>query len=823
VHGFPAVLTSFIGRDGPVRQVAGLLAESRLVTVTGPGGSGKTRLAGQVARRAAVGFADGAWLAELAPVRDPAQVASAVVAALGVREQPEVPAEEVLARVLARQQLLLVLDNCEHVIGAAAALCARLLAACDDVRVLATSREPLAVAGEARYRLAPLSLPDGDGEADAGGSEAVALFADRARGVDARFTLDRESSPAVGRLVTRLDGMPLAIELAAARVEALGIAQLLDRLGDRFALLAGGDRLAAARHRSLAATVEWSYQLLDDRERRVFRAVSVFPGPFTLEAAAAVAGDGSEDAVLHLVDCSLLSPPQTGPDGRPRYVMLETLRAYGARLQADAGELDAAAAALAGYALRVAEEAAAGLQTSTAEVAAARRLDAEDAMMRQVLRWAMAHDAVMALRLAAALGWWWFLRGRLPSEYPVLREAAGRAEVGSDGWCAAQFWLGWAAFFSSDLATSLGHFTALRDAVAERPPSRALADGLAGRSGVMLRAAVAERPPSRAVADALAGRSAALRNMSRVPEAVDDGRRALAMSRELGYPVGEVFALGWLSFAASMARDHHSAVQLARQAAQIAEQITVGVPGSLARVNSYVLTGVLIAAGDLAAAEGVCAAGLTWARDVGDQLTRVSLLLQMVNLDLRAGRVEDAAAHLREELQIALRTGNWYELLDSLNYCGRLCAATGRSAEAITVWAADAALLGYERFTDAPLDAWRWEKPLREARQVLGPDRSRAAEERGAAMSMATAAEYALMLTASGQPLPAAAPSPGPLSPRERQLVTLVAQGRTDAQIAAELHISIRTVRSHLDRIGDKTGCRRRVDLTRLALSAELV
>ena len=180
VHGFPAELTSFIGRAGPVREVAGLLGEYRLVTVTGPGGAGKTRLAGQVARRAADRFADGAWLAELAPVRDRGAGAASVAAvALGVREQPGVPVAEAVARVLARQQLLLVLDNCEHVIGAAAALCAGLLAACDDVRVLATSREPLAVAGEARYRLAPLSLPDGDGEAGAGRSEAVVLFADR--------------------------------------------------------------------------------------------------------------------------------------------------------------------------------------------------------------------------------------------------------------------------------------------------------------------------------------------------------------------------------------------------------------------------------------------------------------------------------------------------------------------------------------------------------------------------------------------------------------------------------------------------------------------
>ena len=208
----------------------------------------------------------------------------------------------------------------------------------------------------------------------------------------------------MARLVARLDGMPLAIELAAARVEALGVAQLLDRLDDRFGLLTAGDRLAAGRQRSLAATVDWSYQLLDEQERRVFRAVSVFPARFTLEAAEAVAGDGAGPAVLHLVDCSLLVPPRAGPDGRARYVMLETLRAYGAGLLAEAGEQDGAAAALAGYALRVAEEAAAGLQTSTGELAAARWLDAEDATMRQVLAWAMEHDAAIGAAAGGRAG-----------------------------------------------------------------------------------------------------------------------------------------------------------------------------------------------------------------------------------------------------------------------------------------------------------------------------------------------------------------------------------------------------------------------------------
>ena len=258
LHGFPVALTSFVGRAAVVAS-AGPLSQCRLVTVTGPGGAGKTRLAGEVARRVAGRFADGVWLAELAAVRDPAQVTAAVAAALGIRDLPAVAAADALAGALSRRQLLLVLDNCEQVIGAAAELCGRLLLGADDVRVLATSREPLRIAGEARYRLGPLTLPDPGDPAAAARCEAVTLFADRARRAESGFRAGRDEWATVARLVARLDGMPLAIELAAARVDALGVAQLLDRIDDRFELLTDGDRLAEQRQRSLAATVHWSY------------------------------------------------------------------------------------------------------------------------------------------------------------------------------------------------------------------------------------------------------------------------------------------------------------------------------------------------------------------------------------------------------------------------------------------------------------------------------------------------------------------------------------------------------------------------------------
>jgi predicted ATPase/DNA-binding CsgD family transcriptional regulator len=807
LHGFPAALTSFVGRAQVADEVAAQLAQYRLVTVTGPGGAGKTRLAGEVARQVADRFADGVWLAELAALTDPAQVAAAVGTALGIRDLPSVAAADALAQALARRQLLLVLDNCEHVIGAAAELCGRLLLGADDVRVLATSREPLRIAGEVRYRLGPLALP-GDGTGDC---EAVTLFADRARRVEPGFVLDQETRAAVARLVVRLDGMPLAIELAAARVDALGVAQLLDRMDDRFGLLTDGYRLAEERQRSLAAAVRWSYQLLDEAERRVFRAVSVFPGPFTLDGAEAVAGSGAGRAVLRLVDCSLLLPPRAGPDGRSRYAMLETLRAFGAVLLAEAGEEDQIGAALAAYAAEVAGQAAVELYTGSREVAGVRQLDAEEVTLRHALAWASDHDPAAAMRLTLALAPWWRLRGRLSTQAPLLAATVEYAEAGSDEWCSARIFLGQVVGDAEDPPAMLEHFTAVRDALDD--PCRP------GTPGTPVLLSVC-----------LSARASALLRMGRLAEAVQDGRRGQDLARRAGSGGLEAMALALLSMASWYDGDRDGALRLVRQAQQIADDYS----GSLQRGLGQIVAGVLVEAGDLAAARQACAAALAPCREVGDQGNLCGVLWHLAILNLRAGHTDEAAAHLRELLQIATQTGLRRLVHAALDCCGQLCAATGRPAEAVTAWSAMFALAGPWPPLYWGQNGTRREELRTQAEQLVDPARAQAAAERGAAMSLATATEYALLLAAEPQP-PAGElttePEPPPsgtaglarLSPRERELVTLVAQGRTDAQIAAQLYITMRTVSSHLDRIRDKTGCRRRADLTRLALSAGLV
>ncbi|MGH7535076.1 MAG: ATP-binding protein, partial [Gemmatimonadales bacterium] len=330
-HNLPLALTHFVGRQAELERVARLLGTDRLVTLTGVGGSGKTRLAIRAATDALDAFADGVFLVELGPLTEPELVPGAVSAALGAGES----APDRLCDYLRSRRVLLVLDNCEHLIAAAADLCEVLLGRCSDLSILATSREALDVPGEAVWRVPSLSLPPAD--VAAGGElsgDAVALFCDRARVVDPEFRLSADNAPAVARICRLLDGIPLALELAAARLRMLRPDQVAERLDNCFGLLTGGGRNALPRHQTLRATMDWSFDLLTQPERTLLGRLSVFAGSFSMEAAEMVGADGQAlstsevfDPLSHLVDKSLVGV-ETG-ERAARYRLLATVRQYG--------------------------------------------------------------------------------------------------------------------------------------------------------------------------------------------------------------------------------------------------------------------------------------------------------------------------------------------------------------------------------------------------------------------------------------------------------------------------------------------------------------
>jgi predicted ATPase len=420
-----AGLTSFIGRDEELTRVTKLLAENRLVTLIGPGGAGKTRLAVESARSLLDQAPDGVWLVELAPVADPAEVPVAILAALGLREQALIAGRRIaveatdpagrLVGALAGKRSLIVLDNCEHLIGAAAATADLLLGACPGVRVLATSREPLSITGEALWPVEPLAMPPVDaGAAEAPGYASVRLFADRAGAVRPGFAVDGDNVGAVVGICRALDGMPLAIELAAARLRALTAEQVAGRLDDRFRLLTGGSRTALARHQTLRAVVDWSWDLLDEAERTVWRRMAVFTDGATMAAASAVCAGGPVaagdvlDLVSTLVEKSILVA--TG-NGTPRYRMLETIRAYGLERLVEAGEATEVRAAHATYFADLAERTELEL-LGRRQLEVLRELRDDQENLHAAIRWAIAEGrAEPALRLVAGLGWYWNLIG----------------------------------------------------------------------------------------------------------------------------------------------------------------------------------------------------------------------------------------------------------------------------------------------------------------------------------------------------------------------------------------------------------------------------
>jgi predicted ATPase/class 3 adenylate cyclase/DNA-binding CsgD family transcriptional regulator len=335
VQHFPTQLTSFVGREEQMKDVRGMLADSRLVTLTGSGGAGKTRMAIQIGGQICGDFGDGAWYVDLAPIADPDSVAITVARALGLPDQPGRSTMATVLKFIGDREMLVVLDNCEHLLDASANLVIALLDSCAGLTLLATSREPIGVAGEVTWRVPSLSLSD----------EAVELFADRARLTAPDFVVDEANADAVVEICQRLDGMPLAIELAAARVRALSVAEIVDSLHDRFRLLTGGARTAVQRQQTLRASVDWSHALLTEPERILFRRLSVFMGGFDLDAAQSVAGGGEVaryqvlDQLSLLVDKSLVVTEKT--KRRTRYRLLETVRQYAQEKLGESGEVDA--------------------------------------------------------------------------------------------------------------------------------------------------------------------------------------------------------------------------------------------------------------------------------------------------------------------------------------------------------------------------------------------------------------------------------------------------------------------------------------------------
>ena len=422
-HNLPLQLTSFIGREKQIAEVSGLLKSQRLLTLTGSGGTGKTRLALQAAGELLDAFPDGAWLVELAPLADPDGVPQAVAAALGLQKSGEISYQAMLLNYLQKKHLLLVLDNCEHLLEACAGLAHALLRHCPAVTILATSREALGSAGETAYRVPSLAAPDPAAlqPEELAQAEAVRLFAERAASVLPGFQLTPESLPHAARICHRLDGIPLAIELAAARVGVLSVAQIAARLDDRFRLLTGGARTALPRQRTLRASIDWSYSLLPETERALLQRLSVFSGGWTLEAAEQVCVmNGVEsweilDGLASLVNKSLVAADHR-PGVETHYHMLETIRQYAQERLEDAGQGAQARDAHLGFYLALAEEYEALLRTPRIGEALD-RLDLELDNLRAALDWALGMGdragAEQAARMACALTYFWDARALL--------------------------------------------------------------------------------------------------------------------------------------------------------------------------------------------------------------------------------------------------------------------------------------------------------------------------------------------------------------------------------------------------------------------------
>jgi predicted ATPase/DNA-binding SARP family transcriptional activator len=686
-------LTSFVGREEDVAGVLKALAAARLVTLTGPGGVGKTRLATETSGRTGTA----AWFVPLAPVTDPAEVAYAVLETFGIREpvirrraaEPGTGPLDRLVAALADRDEVMVLDNCEHVIEAAAELAGRVLAGCPRMKIVATSRQPLRIDGEVLCPVHPLPVPPArpDAPVATASYEAVRLLRDRAVAVRPDFELEAANAEAVTRICRSLDGMPLAIELAAVWLRMLTPSQLAERLDDRFALLTGGSRTALPRHRTLRAVVDWSWDLLSVPEQVLARRLAVFSGGATLAAAEQVCADdvlpASQvlPALSGLVDKSIIAAA-AGQDGsQPRYRMLETVRAYGLERLAAAGEEPAVRAAFTAYFLDLAEIADPELR-SARQRHWLRELIGEQDNMHAALRRAIAtQDADTALRFVRALGWYWTLRGQ-PGEPEALAREVLALEPGEQtpriaearAVCALT-----AAGAAWDMEAVIPVLAAALADFAEWSPDAAPTNPIAAMGEPML--ALYERDPERAFAlfdryatspdpwiraaqPLLRGTFGSM--LGQLDQAESDCRESLAAFRAMNEAWGAAAVLVQLAEFAELRADFPGAIAALEEAAEQAQQL--GAWGDLSHVNGK-RAAIRLRMGDLAGARADLDRAEAEAAQRGGAASDAVVWLGLVGIELHCREGDMAAARQQGETVLTWLEGKqsaWWNGLTGL-------------------------------------------------------------------------------------------------------------------------------------------------------------
>ena len=620
-NNLPPQVSSFVGREQQLVEVKELLGRMRFLTLVGIGGTGKTRLSLEAAADLLTGDGDGVWLVELAPLTDPALVPQAIAGVLGVKEKPGTPLLETLLQYLKPKCLLLILDNCEHLTDAAATLASEILRVCPQVSLLASSREPLGVSGEQVYRVPSLSLPDAQARTAESLSrcESAALFTARARSVQPAFAVTDTNAPAVAAICRRLDGIPLALELAAARVSALSVGEISARLDDRFRLLTGGSRTALPRQRTLQALVDWSYDLLTDAEKTALCRLSVFYGGWTLDAAEAVCAGGEVrsadvlDLLTGLVNKSLVVAEADA--GGMRYRLLETVRQYARDRLVECGEAETVQDRTASWFLALAEEAQPQL-TGAEQGAWLSRLETEHDNLRAGLSWLeqSAAGGGAELRLAGALWRFWHVRGHMTE---------GRQ------------WLG--------------------RALAQTAPEAVGLDGAVGQEGAGQEGAGQEGAAARATA--LNGAGNLAREQGDYAGARALHEESLAMRRQLGDQLGVAASLNNLGGLARERGDYAGAWALQEESLAICRQLghQQGVAASLNNLGN-----VARERGDYAGARALQEESLAICRQLGDQQGVAACLDEMTavadgqSLPSQAARLGGAAASLRESLDAPL-------------------------------------------------------------------------------------------------------------------------------------------------------------------------